>query len=62
MLVLKKKRCWLTLVVGDVGAVPRHEGDGVDEGVDRVNMQGAVNSLAPPCTGAAEWRGGSSVL
>ena len=43
------------LVVGDVGAVPRLEGDGVDdvddrkEGVDRENLQGAVNSLAPPC-------------
>ena len=29
--VEKKKRCFLklSLVVGDVGAVPRHEGDGV---------------------------------
>jgi len=53
---MKKRQCFLKLVVGVVGAVPRHEGVGVgdvvgEEGVDRVNMQGAVNSLAPPCTG-----------
>ena len=52
------------LVVGDVGAVPRLEGGGVDgdEGVDRENLQRGRKLTALSASCAAVWRGGSSVL
>ena len=53
------------LVVGDVGAVPRLEGDGVDEdeGVDWEKLQGTVwLTDVTTASFAAVWRGGLSVL